>query len=114
MTSHVSSALWTLVEIFYQELATIHTKALVMVPATVLEIFYQDFPSPSYKSPRFGKSYSTRNLLPGFFEPLTSTERLSTVSSPFLSFQRLFSRFKSSGLDFSIWFYSNVILRTYL
>ena len=61
-----------------------HTKALGLVNPTIVEICYQDFPTPSYKSSSFGKSYSTRNILPGFFEPLTSTGRLSTVSSPYM------------------------------
>ena len=47
-----------------------HTKALVLVNPTVLEIHYQDFPSPSYKSPIFGKSYNSRNLLPRFSHPI--------------------------------------------
>ena len=38
-----------------------------MVPATVLEIFYQELASPSYKSPSFGHSYRTRNVLPWFW-----------------------------------------------
>ena len=71
-----------------------HKKALVLVNPTVVEIFYQELTTPSYKNHSFGHSYSTRNLLPGFFEPLTSTERLSTVSSPFLSnIQRTLYRF---------------------
>ena len=32
--------------------------------------FHQDFPSSSYKSPSFGKSYSTRYLLPRFSQPI--------------------------------------------
>ena len=59
----------------------------------VVEILYQELATPSYKSPSFGKSYSTRNLLPEFFEPLTSTERLSTMSSPFLSPKLFFTDF---------------------
>ena len=74
-------------------------------------MFYQDLVAPK-KSPIFGHSYSTRNILTRLehprksmtkstarskvddkatntvkidtFEPLTSTERLSTVSSPYM------------------------------
>jgi hypothetical protein len=41
-----------------------------LVPATVVEIFYQELASPSYKSPTFGPSYSSRNILPRISQPI--------------------------------------------
>ena len=81
-------------------------KALLLVNPTVLEIFCCSFDEKSYSwsilCTSFGKSYSTRNILPRLvhprkcwwqyraisttFEPLTSTKRLSTVSSPYMVF----------------------------
>ena len=80
-------------------------KALLLVNPSVLEIFCCSFGEKPYfwsiLCTSFGKSYSTRNILPRLvhprkcwwqyraisttFESLTPTERLSTVSSPFLS-----------------------------
>ena len=58
----------TVVKIFQQELSTHHTKATVLVKATVVKIFQQELYTLSYKSPTLGKSYRTKNLLPGVFE----------------------------------------------
>ena len=68
--------------------------------------FYQDFPTPSYKSPSFGKSFAkvftpfhtkalvddkvygkfdefaTNTVKFATYEPLSLTERLTKVSSP--------------------------------
>ena len=41
-----------------------HTKTTVLVTATVVEIFYQELSTPSYKNHSFGHSYSSRNILP--------------------------------------------------
>jgi hypothetical protein len=84
----------TELEIFQQNLVA---KALLLVPPTELKIFQQDLVakalllviptvgivedlSTSYKSPNFGKTFCNKNI-----EPLAPAERLSTVSSPFLS-----------------------------
>ena len=51
-----------------------------------------------HKSSIFGNTYSTRNVFQDYctntiFDPLTATEMLSTVSSPFLSFVSLLNKF---------------------
>jgi hypothetical protein len=84
----------TELKIFQKDLVA---KALLLVPPTELDIFQQNLVakalllviptvgivenlSTSYKSPNFGKTFCNKNI-----EQLAPPERLSTVSSPFLS-----------------------------
>ena len=79
----------TLLEIFWQDF---YAKALVLVIPTVIEIFWQDFYTKALlfviptddKGDNKSDEFAINTVKLSGFEPLPSTERLSSVSSPYM------------------------------